>query len=146
MHKLRKLDSFLRESARLNPIALGTFYAMTVYERLCTTIVALIRHVRRDFTFSDGTFVKRGNWVCASSYSIHMDESHYTKAGEFDPWRFSDIRSIESEATRHQYITTTPDFLSFGSGKHAWCVFSISYMTSSSDEILMKSWPILCNK
>ncbi|KAF8186872.1 cytochrome P450 [Mycena galopus ATCC 62051] len=103
MGKLVKLDSFLKESFRFVPGG----------------AVSVLREVLKDFTFSDGTTVPAGTLIGIPLLSEHHDEANYPNAGVFDPFRFSRMREQEGEGTRHQMVTPTPEFLSFGLGRHA---------------------------
>ncbi|KAJ7204783.1 cytochrome P450 [Mycena pura] len=102
MGKMVKLDSFMKESSRLKP---GGEVGVT---RLALT----------DFTFSDGTTVPAGTLI-GVSLAEHQDEANYTNASAFDPFRFSRMREEAGEGTKHQMVTASPEFLSFGVGRHA---------------------------
>ncbi|KAJ7359569.1 cytochrome P450 [Mycena albidolilacea] len=103
IQKLVKLDSFLKESARFVPGG----------------AVAVLRQVMKDFTFSDGTTVPAGALIGIPILSEHHDETNYTNAGVFDGFRFSRMREQAGEGIKHQMVTPTPDYLSFGLGRHA---------------------------
>ena len=80
----------------------------------------------QDYTFSDGTRIPRGTLVMAASRPIHHDAELYAPdADAFDPWRFANMRQEEGETTKHQMVNTSNEYVSFGHGKHAWCVFSL---------------------
>lgn len=51
-----------------------------------------------------------------------MDGQHYEDATVFNPWRFSDMRDEEGEDTKHHFVSTSPEYIVFGHGKHAWYV------------------------
>ena len=107
MQKLRKVDSFLRESQRYNGI--GT---------LSMTRKALV-----DYTLSDGTFLPKGSFVSCNLLAIHRLESNYDDANEFKPFRFSEQREESTEeGLKHQFVSTGVDYLPFGHGRHAWYV------------------------
>ncbi|PCH34176.1 cytochrome P450 [Wolfiporia cocos MD-104 SS10] len=101
--KMYKLDSFMRESQRLNGIV-G---------------ISVMRKVLQDVTLSDGTLIPKGTLVAAAAAATHVDEEYYDHPDKFDPFRFSDKRLEESERVRHQYINTSAKFVAFGHGKHA---------------------------
>jgi len=110
MREMKMGDSFLRESARVNALAL----------------LILTREAKKDFTFSNGLTIPKGNFVTTSLYSIHQDDLKYAEAKEFKPWRFVDESESEVKVDRlgegvgmNQYVATGPDFLAFGYGKHA---------------------------
>ncbi|KAI9571035.1 cytochrome P450 [Boletus coccyginus] len=101
--KMRKIDSFLKESQRL--VGIGA--------------VSLSRKAIKDFTFSDGTFIPKGTLVVVPSRCLHLDNEHYENAHVFDPFRFSDMRDEEGEGTKHHFVSTSMEYLPFGLGRHA---------------------------
>jgi len=103
MTKMHKLDSFLKESQRINGLGAAT----------------LARKAIKDFTFSDGTVVPKGALICAAAGAVHLDDGIYAKASVFDGFRFSDIREKEGRADPNQFAATNPDYIAFGHGKHA---------------------------
>lgn len=106
MNKMRKLDSFLKESQRVN--GLGT--------------TSLQRKVLKPegYTFSDGTHVPCGVTISAASGGLHRDERVYEKPEEFMPFRFAEMRDEEGEGSKHQMVATSNEYLPFGHGRHAW--------------------------
>ncbi|KAH7906709.1 cytochrome P450 [Hygrophoropsis aurantiaca] len=103
MTKMRKVDSFLKETQRCDGIG----------------SLSMSRKALKDFTFSDGTFIPKGTMVSVASHAIHHDSGIYDDADRFDPFRFADLRTEDGEAMKHQMVSTNPDFLSFGHGRHA---------------------------
>ncbi|KAF5370913.1 hypothetical protein D9615_009789 [Tricholomella constricta] len=107
-----KLDSFLKESLRLN--GLGA--------------ISLPRKALVSFRLPDGTLVPAGTIVSAASTSAHLDSAHYERPEEFDGLRFAALR--EKEATsdeegcraeidvKYRLTSAGPAFLTFGGGKH----------------------------
>ncbi|KAF9500594.1 cytochrome P450 [Pleurotus eryngii] len=110
LEKCWKLDSFFKESQRLNGMG----------------AMSLPRKVMVPFTFSDGTILPPGVIVAAAPTAIHYDESLYTNAAEFDGLRFSKTwenlvmqgksDKIEEERLR---LTSTHNYFSFEGGRHA---------------------------
>ena len=78
-----------------------------------------MRLALKDLHFSDGTFIPRGTALVAAATATHMDEENYQNPELFSPWRFSDMRE-DGELTKHQFVSTSPDYVPFGHGKHAW--------------------------
>ncbi|KAJ3543507.1 hypothetical protein NM688_g5847 [Phlebia brevispora] len=103
MGKMRKLDSFMRESQRMNGI----------------NGISVMRKAMQDLKFSDGTFIPAGTLMVAAATAIHMDEENYMDPDVFNPWRFSDMREEDGSALKHQFVNTSLDYVSFGHGKHA---------------------------
>ncbi|KAI8948536.1 putative cytochrome P450 [Xylaria longipes] len=113
--QLEKLDSAIRESARVSSIvSIGLGRAVVAEEGLMTPT---------------GVHLPKGTKVSVSAYCIMRDEAAYAGSETFTPFRFSDQRSRArpTEGGKSDYIrvarnalpTTNPDFLVFGHGKHA---------------------------
>jgi len=103
---MRKLDSFLRESQRLNGLGL----------------ISLGRKALKDFTFSDGTFIPKGTYLAAAAHPVHVDEKIYEDPLTFKPFRFAEAREGADDArdaVKNQMITTSLEYLPFSHGKHA---------------------------
>ncbi|KAF8146004.1 cytochrome P450 [Mycena galopus ATCC 62051] len=104
LNNMVKVDSFLRESQRVNnnsPVGMSR------------KIVA-----KDGFWFSDGTVLPNGAYVCVAARPIHYDDLNYEHAATFDGFRFA------RERAEHTMISTAVDHLPFGTGKHA-CPVSI---------------------
>ncbi|KAF5326362.1 hypothetical protein D9611_001063 [Ephemerocybe angulata] len=104
MSKMRKLDSFVKESSRMRGIG----------------SIAMARKVMSDFALSDGTVIPEGCTVAIASRGLHYDPEHYDNPHEFDGYRFLKMReSDEGEEMKHQMISLEHDFLLFGNGRSA---------------------------
>ncbi|KAI0640040.1 cytochrome P450 [Trametes polyzona] len=104
MGKLWKLDSLLKEFQRHQGLGLGS----------------LSRKMMKDVTLIDGTVVPCGTMLLATSYDIHHDGSIYENPEVFDPFRFSRMREqSEEQASKHQFVNTSVNYIPFGHGKHA---------------------------
>ncbi|TFK79819.1 cytochrome P450 [Polyporus arcularius HHB13444] len=102
--KMRKLDSFFKETMRL---ADGS-------------LLNIFRKAVKDVTLSDGTRIPKGTLVAAASVTAHTDDTRYPEPDVFDPFRFARMREGGVEdAVKHQLVNTSVDFLPFGHGKHA---------------------------
>jgi len=101
--KLRKLDSFIKESLRLSPFG----------------ALVMLRKTLKDFTFSDGTTIPAGNTVAVPLLSLHQDEGNYTDASKFDGFRFERMSDQEGERVKNQFDTIETNYFLFGQGRHA---------------------------
>ncbi|KAK7678985.1 hypothetical protein QCA50_017928 [Cerrena zonata] len=101
LQRMRKVDSFLRESNRCH--GLGS--------------ITMTRKALKDFTFSDGTFIPKGCFVSAAEAPTHFDEANYEYADVFNPWRFVDEEDTES--MKNQMVTTSTEYVTFGHGRFA---------------------------
>ncbi|KAJ6619801.1 cytochrome P450 [Mycena sp. CBHHK59/15] len=110
-----KLDSFLKESQRLN--GMGALW--------------MPRMAVDDFTFSDGTKIVPGTFVATAATAIHEDEEIYERPLEFEGLRFSSARELRNDPGdldkfepdsendwKYRLTGTSPHCLSFGGGRH----------------------------
>ncbi|KIO06387.1 hypothetical protein M404DRAFT_945832, partial [Pisolithus tinctorius Marx 270] len=102
LSKMRKVDSFLKETQRFDGLA----------------VLGVSRKAMSDITLPDGTFIPQGTFLAFPAYAMHRDDEVYENPKEFEPFRFANMRNKESEGSRHQMVAVTPDLLSFGFGKH----------------------------
>ena len=88
--------------------------------------VTVSRLALQPFTFSNGVTVPPGTLISVPGGVIHRDEELYPNPNEFDGSRFVKLRERDVEgAARHQALSTSVDHLTFGLGRHAWCVFFV---------------------
>ncbi|ORY68968.1 cytochrome P450 [Pseudomassariella vexata] len=107
--KMNKLDSVLRESARLNSfVTLG----------LGRLVVA-----KDGLTTPSGVHIPKGNVVFVPSYSVLYDDNIYPDAQTFKPFWWADQRTDESveyvTRARNAFATTSNEYLAFGHGRGA---------------------------
>ncbi|KAJ7792859.1 cytochrome P450 [Mycena olivaceomarginata] len=102
INNMHRIDSFLRESQRLNG----------------SKLIALPRKViaKQGFTFSDGTFIPYGAILGMSGWVVYYDPANYENADTFDSFRFSRVREGEGGGVPRGMIATGVDHLSFGHG------------------------------
>lgn len=101
--KLRKLDSFMRESQRFNPPSLLAYHRVMV----------------NSYVLSDGTVLPRGTHISMPVNAIQNDPETTANPDEFDGFRYYKLRQREGEGHLHQFVTTQPNILNFGHGKYA---------------------------
>ena len=127
MDKMHKIDSFLRETQRLDDIEgcpLNSPSRTSVTDVLFPFSVAMNRIAMRPFTFSNGVTVPAGTLISVPATVIHRDGEIYPDPEEFDGFRFVKLRELNVDAiARYQALSTSADHLTFGYGRHAWCVF-----------------------
>nr|BAL05133.1 cytochrome P450 [Phanerodontia chrysosporium] len=99
MSRLRKVDSFLRESLRLNGI----------------NPVSMQRKALKSFTLSDGTYIPKGTILVTPALATHHDEDNYEDATTFKPFRFVGEKPEDDVPL----VTTSADFVPFGHGRQA---------------------------
>ena len=85
--------------------------------------VTLTRLALRPFTFSNGVTVPAGTLIAAPTGAISRDGETFPNPEEFDGFRFSKLRDCDGNAVAgRQALSTSADNLTFGYGRHAWCV------------------------
>lgn len=112
--KMRKMDSFMKESQRMNP----------------STPITCKRKVMRDFPLHDGLVLPAGSHIAFTSDAVNRDPQIYTNPDEFDGFRFYRLRtakaatddssaSLSANETKHQFVTATTEYQNWGAGGHA---------------------------
>lgn len=113
--KLRKLDSFLKESQRCSPLLLVTG----------------ARTVLKDYTFSDGTTLPKGTQIAWPMWGVYNSEKSEMLSPEynaetgnpgpevFDGFRFARLREQPGREGKHQTVLTNSESLNFGHGYQA---------------------------
>jgi len=82
-------------------------------------VVGLERKAMKDFRFSDGTLIPKGTHIAAVAGPVNVDEKIYEDPLTFKPFRFAEVRE-PADAVKNQLVTTSPQHLLFGHGRHAW--------------------------
>ncbi|KAI0008536.1 cytochrome P450 monooxygenase [Xylariaceae sp. FL0662B] len=106
LNRLRKLDSFMKESQRTSP----------------PSLLAFNRIVRTPLTLSDGTYLPAGTHICMASRSILNDPANLPGGGDpavFDPFRYARLRADPENTNRFQFSSIENSNLHFGYGKFA---------------------------
>lgn len=84
---------------------------------------AVFRKVMTDGIVTDaGVKLPKGCIISFFSQPMHADESKYENPLKYDPFRFSRIREAAEDAAKANtlsFVSTSPDNLPFGHGKHA---------------------------
>ncbi|KAK5708882.1 hypothetical protein LTR17_020287 [Elasticomyces elasticus] len=111
LDSLTKLDSYLRECGRTDPI--GT--------------LASGRYARSDFIFKDGTIIPKGYIVSGNVPMLHKMLS--TEDSQFDGFRYSKL--AEEGKKQPQFVSTSSEYLNFGLGRQ---VYKNSMAETSADE------------
>ncbi|THC98755.1 hypothetical protein EYZ11_001734 [Aspergillus tanneri] len=105
LSKLRKMDSFMKESQQLNPVGCGFNLLVTVQ-----------RSTVRPYTFSDGLYLPANTFLSFPTYEFTHDEETYPKP--FDGLRFYRMRE-EGDPSKFYFATVSNDSTNFGAGFHA---------------------------
>jgi cytochrome P450 len=76
------------------------------------------RITEKPVTLSDGTKLPKGAFTMVSIDKMD-DASLFPEPRKFKPRRFLDMRQQPGQENRWQFVTTSPEHLSFGHGKHS---------------------------
>ncbi|TFB00206.1 Ent-kaurene oxidase [Trichoderma ghanense] len=101
--RLRRLDSFMRESQRFNP----------------PTLLSMHRVMLQDAKLSDGTILPKGAHISMPVNSIQNDPEVTPEPEKFDGFRYYNLRQNEGQGHLHQFSTTQDRILNFGHGPNA---------------------------
>lgn len=82
------------------------------------SLVGSQRILQQEYTFCDGTTLPTGTAIAVCIHTSHFADANYEDAQIFDPLRFVKLKATAPQR-KWDVITTAPDFLSFGHGKHA---------------------------
>ncbi|KAJ4266123.1 hypothetical protein NW762_004102 [Fusarium torreyae] len=108
INQMSRADSASRESIRL-----CSFGGRAVMRKVLTD----------NFKTEDGRHIPKGSIISFMGRPAQTDEAFYEDALKYDPFRFSRARehaeSRDEKAPAVSFVSTSPDFLPFGHGKHA---------------------------
>ncbi|KAM0548758.1 hypothetical protein ACHAPJ_009754 [Fusarium lateritium] len=99
----KKIDSFMKESSRMNGIELVAFH----------------RAATDKLTLSDGTFIPKGTRMFTPISALHFDGDYWKEPNKFDPLRAYRWRQEEGKANKHMYVSVSKNEVGFGYGRHA---------------------------
>lgn len=130
--KMRKMDSVMRESMRMNPASLGKAKPPPPLSQLSTltsvvcrvltppipVVANMPRIATKDVRFKDGTLIPKG--AVSMMYPMPLKNPDiYPEPEKFDGYRFLRARQQPNAENKYQSVTTGPDFTFFGHGSHA---------------------------
>lgn len=125
LFKLKLMDSVLKETQRLKPVAVGesiqnslcpapqSFYEIS-HQLFLTTMRRL---AEEDIELSDKTFIPKGELIVVACDKM-WDPDTYPNPSTFDPYRFVKFREKPGHEMSAQLVSTSPEHLGFGFGKH----------------------------
>ncbi|KAL8915820.1 MAG: hypothetical protein Q9172_006633 [Xanthocarpia lactea] len=101
--RLRKLDSFMRESQRMAP----------------PTILGLKRIMQQPYSLENGTHLPKGAYVCVAAHAIENDPKIFPEPEKFDGLRSFKDEGPDPDTNIHAFAATETTVLGFGYGKTA---------------------------
>ncbi|KAF3384473.1 Cytochrome P450 monooxygenase easM [Penicillium rolfsii] len=110
VHKLRLMDSVMKESQRLKPTGLVNM------RRYATEEIRLSSSISGDKE-EDSIKIQKGDLVMISQHS-HWDEDVYPNAALFDPYRFYKSRETPTQDHGAHFVATSVNHIGFGHGVH----------------------------
>lgn len=121
--KMRKLDSFMRESQRLNPPSLREYKnSSLVGSQLltwCFPSVGFKRRVRESIILSDGVRLPKNSVFYMAIAPIMQDAAITLNPDQFDGFRHYQARLERGQNNLHQFTTTDSNNMHFGHGRYA---------------------------
>ncbi|XP_006456956.1 hypothetical protein AGABI2DRAFT_78683, partial [Agaricus bisporus var. bisporus H97] len=96
--KMRKLDSFIKETQRVHGCSAAGEGRLTM----------------SDYRFSDGTFIPKGTQIAVAERAINQDARVYNNPLKFEGFRFADM-----EPLKWQMTALNEKYMTFGIGRHA---------------------------
>ncbi|KAF5006715.1 hypothetical protein FDECE_6925 [Fusarium decemcellulare] len=105
------LDSFIKESARINPIE----------------SMAGRRQALKEFSFSDGTVLRKGDWACVPVKAIQSDDTYFPRPDDFFGFRFvprdmlpNNTDTVSQPEGPSSYSDISDHYYSWGVGGIIW--------------------------
>nr|QJY30857.1 cytochrome P450 [Discosia rubi] len=102
LEQLEKLDSFMKESQRVNPVGL----------------VTVRRSAVRPYTFSDGLRIPANTHCCFPNYELNHDRDVYPDPDKFDGYRFLNLRH-KVDVHKYHFAYVSESSINFGAGAHS---------------------------
>ncbi|XHG05621.1 hypothetical protein AWENTII_008836 [Aspergillus wentii] len=102
LHDLKLMDSAMKESQR--------------HHR--GDVASMHRMAEKPITLSDGTQIPQNAFTMVGIDKMYST-SQFKNPHDFDGSRFLNMRQQAGQENRWQFVTTSPEHLSFGHGKHA---------------------------
>lgn len=121
--RLRKLDSFAKESQRLSPPSLGRLSPPPPHgspgrrgdNRSSVNIPRIVTNPEGLKT-STGHIIPAGTRMTINSHAINQDPEVYPDPTRFDPFRFARLRDLVGNELKFQHASTGLDNINFGHG------------------------------
>ncbi|KAI0867248.1 cytochrome P450 [Hypoxylon argillaceum] len=103
------LDSFIKESSRLSPIE----------------SMSGRREALKDFVFSDGTRIKKGDWACVPTRAMLQDEKYFPHSSSFQGFRFAPKDKVTGNVRTVFQPEGPSRYTDLSNNYHAWGIRGI---------------------
>lgn len=128
--KMKKLDSFMKESTRVNPVGCSKWHPrqnpvhvddhIPSETRLTMSMLSSVtvqRYAQKSHTFNDGFVLPAGTIFQFPADAVHHDPNLFPDPDKFDGYRF--LRLREKDANQFHYGYVSDMTLNWGAGTHA---------------------------
>ena len=88
-----------------------------------------MRVALKDVILDNGMLIPKGTMLGAPAHPIHYDDAQFPNADVFDPFRFARMREAARDtesAARHQFASSSAEYIPFGHGHLAWWVLRVA--------------------
>lgn len=116
--KMPLMDSFIKETSRLNPIVISKILLRGPRSDTEFPLMTQLRKVLSPFEFADGTVIPVNNFIVVPSQAIMEDEAHYE-----DPLTFKGFRFVHPEGktiSSGRFSGVSMSYLFWGGPKRPW--------------------------
>ncbi len=124
LNKLHRLDSFLKESQRMNASSFRRFLeavSLRITDVIANVVlVGFDRKVMSTIKLSDGTIILPGDTIAMPSGPMAQDQIYYDNPTKFDGFRFLNATAKEQDAPQsmeNEYTGIEPGNLTWGNGR-----------------------------
>ncbi|KAL8814994.1 MAG: hypothetical protein Q9223_005832 [Gallowayella weberi] len=122
--RLSKMDSFMKESQRLNPPSACTLCgSFCCLGQKLSLSVSFNRKLQTSYTIPSSSppyTLAKNSYIAVAAGPISMSESLYESPAMFDGFRFHRMRTAPGgSAQSHQFVTTGLESMTFGHGRFA---------------------------
>jgi len=124
LNKLHRLDSFLKESQRMNASSFRRFQeavSLEIADVIANAVsVGFDRKAMSTIKLSDGTVILPGDTIAMPSGPMAQDQIYYKDPTKFDGYRFFNATAKGQDATQgleNGYTEIEPGNLSWGNGR-----------------------------
>ena len=113
--QMHLMDSFIKETSRLNPIMISESRCRTFGLPIDHPLVTQPRKVLSPFKFADGTVIPVNNWLLVPSQAIMEDEAYYK-----DPSTFNGFRFVSKTIPSDRFSGVSTSYTFWGGPKRPW--------------------------